>query len=206
MRRSKEARIEKRDLRFALKKQATGPMKMEGGDKGTGPVHGENIAAGLGLRIGLEAEFRSFVQPMTRMAVCRVIQSNVDPNPNERRRMGNFLYPGAMLRAEGAALPLASVALYWFNGGGWLLFVLLLLSPDLSMLGYLAGVRAGAAIYNVFHAYPLPALLAIYSVFTEGGMILSLALIWLAHIGMDRMIGYGLKYPTNFKDTPLNRV
>ncbi len=120
--------------------------------------------------------------------------------------MGNFLYPGVMLRAEGAALLLVSVALYGVNGGGWLLFVLLLLAPDLSMLGYLAGVRTGSAVYNVFHAYPLPALLAIYGVFTGSGTILSLALIWLAHIGVDRMVGYGLKYPTNFKDTHLNRV
>lgn len=120
--------------------------------------------------------------------------------------MESIFYPGAMLRIEGAAMLLASVALYGVNGGGWLLFVVLLLSPDLSMLGYLAGVRTGAVVYNVFHAYPLPALLALYGVFAGGGTILSLALIWLAHIGMDRMAGYGLKYPTGFKDTHLNRV
>lgn len=120
--------------------------------------------------------------------------------------MKRVLYPGAMLRVEGAALFLASVALYGVNGGGWLLFIVLLLAPDLSMLGYLAGVRAGAAVYNVFHAYPLPALLALYGVFSGGGIVLSLALIWLAHIGVDRMVGYGLKYPTDFKDTHLNRV
>lgn len=120
--------------------------------------------------------------------------------------MKNILYPGAMLRVEGAALFLASVALYGMNGGGWLLFVALLLAPDLSMLGYLAGVRTGAMVYNAFHAYPLPASLAVFGVFSGGGVILSLALIWLAHIGVDRMVGYGLKYPTDFKDTHLNRV
>ncbi|MGH3088713.1 MAG: DUF4260 domain-containing protein [Rubrobacteraceae bacterium] len=120
--------------------------------------------------------------------------------------MKTIFYPGAMLRIEGAALLLASVALYWNNGGGWLLFVLLLLSPDVSMLGYLAGVRTGAVVYNVFHAYPLPALLALFGVFSGGGLVLSLALIWFAHIGMDRVIGYGLKYPTGFKNTHLKRV
>lgn len=120
--------------------------------------------------------------------------------------MKTIFYPGAMLRVEGAALLLASVALYWVNGGSWLLFVLLLLTPDLSMLGHLAGVRKGAVVYNVFHAYPLPAALALFGVFSGSAMALSLALIWLAHIGVDRIVGYGLKYPTGFKDTHLNRA
>lgn len=120
--------------------------------------------------------------------------------------MKGIFFPAVVLRAEGAALLGASVALYAAYGDGWLLFALLLLSPDLSMLGYLAGVRTGAAVYNAFHAYPLPLALALFGVFSGSGLALSLALIWLAHIGVDRALGYGLKYPTGFKDTHLNRV
>ncbi len=84
--------------------------------------------------------------------------------------MKSIFYPGVMLRVEGAALFVASVSFYWFSGGSWLVFALLLLSPDLSMLGYLTGVRTGAAVYNVFHAYPLPAALALFGVVSGSGM------------------------------------
>ena len=67
--------------------------------------------------------------------------------------------PAVVLRGEGAALLAASVTLYWIIGGSWWLFALLLLAPDVSMLGYLAGQRIGAASYKVFHSYPLPAAL-----------------------------------------------
>ncbi|MBA2694130.1 MAG: DUF4260 domain-containing protein [Rubrobacter sp.] len=179
---------------------------MEGEIKSADPVYAENIAAGIGLRIGPKTDLR-----LLRLADApngRVPHNSPerDSNHSKGRTVESIFYLGATLRVEGGALFLASVALYGANGGGWLLFVVLLLAPDLSMLGYLAGVRTGAAVYNVFHAYPLPAALALYGVFTSGGVALSLALIWLAHIGVDRMVGYGLKYPTDFKDTHLNRV
>ena len=60
-----------------------------------------------------------------------------------------------MLLAGGAAS-------YWLNGEPWWLFALLLLAPDVSMVGYLAGPRVGAALYNAFHSYPLPAALGIF--------------------------------------------
>jgi hypothetical protein len=117
-----------------------------------------------------------------------------------------FSRPAVLLRAEGAALLLTSVLLYWMNGESWLLFALLLLAPDLSMLGYLAGPRAGAAVYNVFHAYPLPALLGAFGLLGGSPLAVAVALAWFAHIGMDRLVGYGLKYPTEFKDTHLGQV
>jgi hypothetical protein len=86
------------------------------------------------------------------------------------------------------------------------MFALLLLAPDLSMLGYVAGPRVGAVVYNVFHAYPLPAVLGIFGLLGGSPLVLAVALIWLAHIGMDRLLGYGLKYPTEFKDTHLGRL
>ena len=117
-----------------------------------------------------------------------------------------FSRPAVLLRAEGAAMLLTSVMLYWVSGGSWLLFALLLLVPDLSMLGYLAGPRVGATVYNVFHAYPLPAALGAFGLLGGSPLALAVALVWFAHIGMDRLVGYGLKYPTEFKDTHLGRV
>ena len=120
--------------------------------------------------------------------------------------VARFLRPAALLRAEGVALLLLSVLLYRVNGGGWLLFGVLLLAPDLSMLGYLAGPRVGAAIYNAFHTYALPALVGALGMIFASPLAVAVALIWSAHIGMDRTVGYGLKYPSSFKDTHLERV
>jgi Domain of unknown function (DUF4260) len=114
--------------------------------------------------------------------------------------------PAAMLRAEGAVMLAGSVLLYWANGGSWWLFALLLLAPDASVVGYLAGPRVGAAIYNAFHSYPLPAAVGIFGLLAGAPLAVAVALVWFAHIGMDRLVGYGLKYPTDFKDTHLQRV
>ena len=113
--------------------------------------------------------------------------------------------PPILLRLEGAVILALSVLLYSINGESWLLFVLLFLVPDLSMLGYLSGPRKGAASYNLFHTYILPGLLAALGLLTESPLLVSLALVWFAHIGFDRMVGYGLKYPTGFFDTHLHR-
>jgi len=121
---------------------------------------------------------------------------------------GSFLLarPAAMLRVEGAAILAGSALLYWLNGGSWWLFALLLLTPDASMLGYLAGPRVGAAAYNAFHSYSLPAALGIVGLLAGLPLAVAVALVWFAHIGMDRAIGYGLKYPTAFGDTHMGRV
>jgi hypothetical protein len=65
--------------------------------------------------------------------------------------------------------------------------------PDLSMAGYLAGVRL--VTYNAIHTYLGPFVLAGYSIVADRQTLLLLALIWIAHIGFDRMLGFGLKYP-----------
>ena len=92
------------------------------------------------------------------------------------------------------------------GGESWWLFALLLLAPDLAMLGYLAGPRVGAVAYNVFHSYPLPAALGLVGLFVGAPLAVSVALVWFAHIGMDRLVGYGLKYPADSKDTHLQKV
>ena len=117
-----------------------------------------------------------------------------------------YSMPAILLRLEGLATLALSVLLYARNDGSWLLFAFLLLAPDLSALGYLAGTRAGATTYNIAHTYAMPAVLGAASLLGDSDLTVSLALIWTAHIGMDRTIGYGLKYPTDFKDTHLSRV
>ena len=81
--------------------------------------------------------------------------------------IARFAGPAVLLRAESGVLLVLSVLLYWLNGGSWVLFGLLLFAPDLSALGYLAGPRVGAAAYNLFHTYAVPALLAAYGLLGE---------------------------------------
>ena len=115
-------------------------------------------------------------------------------------------FPSLLLRLEGVVVLAAALALYFDAGFGWLLLLVLILAPDLSMLGYLAGPRVGAASYDVVHTYALPVALGTVGVVANADLATQLALIWIAHIGIDRAIGYGLKYPTGFRDTHLQRV
>ena len=114
--------------------------------------------------------------------------------------------PSILLRLEGAAVFGASIALYIHLDFGLLPFVLLALAPDLGMLGFLAGPRMGAATYNAVHTELWPIILATLGVLADASVLTEVGLIWLAHIGFDRMIGAGLKYPTRFNDTHLGRV
>ena len=84
------------------------------------------------------------------------------------------------------------------------MFAMLFLAPDASFAGYLGGPRIGAAVYNVAHSYVGPLILAGTLLGTGTG--LPLAFLWAAHIGFDRALGYGLKYPSAFADTHLGRI
>jgi len=116
------------------------------------------------------------------------------------------LLPGRLLRLEGLALSAGALIVYFDQGFGWLLLVVLVLVPDLCFAGYLAGPRAGSWIYNAAHTTLGPIALGAVGVLSNTDWCIQLALIWLAHIGLDRLLGYGLKYPTAFKDTHLSRV
>jgi hypothetical protein len=114
--------------------------------------------------------------------------------------------PRALLRLEGAVALAAACVGYSWLGGSWGWFAALFLVPDLSMLGYVAGPRWGAASYNIAHSYVMPGLLALSSILLAVPALSLGALLWLAHIGFDRMLGYGLKYSSAFGDTHLGRV
>jgi len=114
--------------------------------------------------------------------------------------------PRRLLHLEGLVITAGALVLYVDAGFGWLLLVALILAPDLSMLGYLGGPRLGALSYDLVHTYAGPVVLGVVGVLGGYEIAVQVALIWLAHIGLDRLLGYGLKYPTGFKDTHLQRV
>jgi hypothetical protein len=111
-----------------------------------------------------------------------------------------------LLRLEGLAVLAAAVSAYAWLGGSWPLFALLLLAPDLAMLGYRLGPTVGAATYNAVHTTLAPAALGAAGLALGAPMMEALALIWIAHIGLDRALGYGLKYATGFGDAHLGRI
>ena len=112
----------------------------------------------------------------------------------------------ALLRLEGLAIASATAVLYARTGAGWWLFAALWLTPDLSMLGYLAGPCMGARFYNAAHTYVVPGVLALCALLLHGNELLPFALIWANHIGVDRLLGYGLKYSGGFGFTHLGRL
>lgn len=111
-----------------------------------------------------------------------------------------------LLHVEGFAVFALSLYMYWSNEFSWVWFLLFILAPDLSMIGYFFNEKAGAKIYNLFHTYTLSLFLGFLGWQLSNPTIFAVGIIWTAHIGMDRMVGYGLKYPTSFKDNHLNRV
>jgi hypothetical protein len=111
-----------------------------------------------------------------------------------------------LLRLEGMGLLLAAVGLYAQTGSRWGLFAVLFLVPDVSLLFYYFGPRTGAATYNAAHATLGPLALVAVGVALALPLALSVAFIWLAHIGFDRALGYGLKYADGFSHTHLGWI
>ncbi len=111
-----------------------------------------------------------------------------------------------LLRLEGLALFVGMTLLYWVWDGSWWVYAVLFLAPDLSFLAYLFGPRFGAMLYNAAHTYMVPMALMTLGFATAEPLVLSVAMIWLAHIGFDRALGYGLKYGAGFGFTHLGRI
>ena len=111
-----------------------------------------------------------------------------------------------LLRLEGLVLFAAMVLLYAVWGGSWWLFAILFLAPDLSFLAYLTDPKTGAIVYNAAHSYLAPVALMTLGFGLAEPLTLSIAMIWLAHIGIDRALGYGLKYAAGFGVTHLGSI
>ncbi len=123
---------------------------------------------------------------------------NTDPKPNKTYQ----LIP--LLRLEGFAIGLAAIFAYANLEQSWTIFAILFLAPDLAMLGYAFGPRVGAIAYNALHSYIGPAAVGTISWFVCWSEAFALVTIWIAHISLDRAIGYGLKHRSSFKATHLS--
>ena len=111
-----------------------------------------------------------------------------------------------LLRLEGLALFAGMTLLYALWDGSWWVYLVLFLTPDVSFAGYLAGPKVGAVVYNAAHCYLAPSALMTVGFATTSPLTLSIAMIWLAHIGVDRALGFGLKYFEGFSFTHLGRI
>jgi hypothetical protein len=114
--------------------------------------------------------------------------------------------PRRWLRVEGAALVAGSLITYSTTDRAWWLVPLTLLLPDLTMVGYLRGAHIGSYLYNLGHSIPLPAAIVAIGWWQDKSLVVALGLVWLAHIGLDRLFGYGLKYDDHFQHTHLGRL
>ena len=111
-----------------------------------------------------------------------------------------------LLRLEGLTLFAGMTLSYTVWGGSWWLYAILFLAPDLSFAGYLTGPRIGAIVYNTAHSTLAPVTLMAAGFALASPLALAIAMIWLAHIGFDRALGYGLKYSDGFGFTHLGRI
>ena len=110
------------------------------------------------------------------------------------------------LRLEGAAAFVAGLAVYGAAGGEWLFVLPLLLLPDVSMAGYLGGPGLGSQLYNLAHNWATALAVLGAGVVADIDALRLGGAILVAHVGIDRLLGYGLKFPTSFQDTHLGRI
>ena len=113
--------------------------------------------------------------------------------------------PVLFQRIEGGALFVAVTFIYWLFGLDMGLFLLLFFSFDISILGYLVNPRVGAISYNAVHSFVGPSALLAIGLYTSSIVACAYALIWFAHLGFDRMIGFGLMHPDEFGNSHLDK-
>lgn len=111
-----------------------------------------------------------------------------------------------ILKLEGLSIFIASLYFFYETRGTWLWFFILFLAPDLSMMGYLKGKRVGAILYNTAHNFFTSFLIITVGFLLNSEVTLHLGIILLAHVGIDRFFGYGLKYKEDFKITHLQKI
>ncbi len=111
-------------------------------------------------------------------------------------------------RVEGFIIFAAGLVLFWHRNDTmpWWSALLIFFAPDLSFLGYLFGPRIGSLCYNAVHIYAFGAALLVIGLVVPIPLLVVLGVLWLAHSGFDRMLGYGLKSPEGFGFTHLGRI
>jgi hypothetical protein len=111
-----------------------------------------------------------------------------------------------LLRLEGLVILLLSLYFYNYLHASWLVFMVLLFIPDVSMIGYLRNKEIGAIVYNLGHNYILGMGVILTGLAIQNTTLLSLGLILTSHMGIDRALGFGLKYKTGFNYTHLQKI
>lgn len=114
--------------------------------------------------------------------------------------------PKRILQIESALFFLISLYLFSLREQSWLIFILLLFTPDISMIGYLKNKKIGTIVYNLIHNYVLAIVLVILGNFTPHDWMVTLGIILFAHVSLDRALGFGLKYKSDFKDTHIQKL
>lgn len=111
-----------------------------------------------------------------------------------------------VLNLEEAALWGLSMVVFSQLGFEWWWYPLLLLAPDLSMVGYLLGPRIGAAVYNFWHHRAVAVIVFLAGYVYDVRWLMLAGCILFGHIAMDRLFGYGLKLSSGFQDTHLGKI
>ena len=110
------------------------------------------------------------------------------------------------LRVEGGAVAVAAAIIYNSAGGSWLLAIPLFIAVDISMLGYLAGPRWGSALYNLFHNWAIGIAVLLIGSWLPNQTVIIIGAVLVGHVGLDRLLGFGLKHDTGFRDTHMQRA
>ena len=118
----------------------------------------------------------------------------------------NTAMPKLILAVENAIFLILSVYLFYIFGGSWVFFLALFLVPDVSMAGYLINISFGAFLYNLVHNYFLAICLLVVAALIKSNVLAEASFILAAHVSVDRLFGFGLKYPTHFKDTHIQKL
>ena len=111
-----------------------------------------------------------------------------------------------IIRLEALLVFILSLICYFFVGESWLLFLVAWIIPDVGMIGYLKNKKLGALFYNTTHTYLFSLSLVSAGYYLDNNILLALGIIFTNHIGLDRFLGFGLKYPNGFKDTHIQRL
>ena len=114
--------------------------------------------------------------------------------------------PYMILRLEGVVILICSIIILIYLKSNWILNIVVFLLIDISLLGYLSNPKLGATIFNIGHTLSLPIILLIIGILINSSISIQIGIIWVAHIGYDKMKGFGLKYPDSFDSSHLNYV
>jgi hypothetical protein len=112
-----------------------------------------------------------------------------------------------VLKLEEFAMFTGCIVLLYLSDAEWWWYLLLMIGPDISMLGYLAGNKIGAWSYNLFHHKAIAVIIFILGVWILNiNWIMLIGIVLFGHSSMDRFFGYGLKYENGFKFTHLGEI